>query len=92
MIHDQCPLPVYFSQVFPDLAQNYLAFGLIVIFPGLVAEPGIPSLTMKTYFLSTGLVDCYMASHRTREAITYAAHAYKQLGTNARSLTVSNSD
>ncbi len=35
-----------------------------------------------------GLVDCYVASHRTREAIQCAAQAYKQLGTNARSLTV----
>lgn len=39
-------------------------------------------------YIFTGLVDCYVCSHRTREAITYAGQAVKQLGQSARSLTL----
>lgn len=36
-----------------------------------------------------GLVDCYIAMHRLREALTIASNACKQLGQTARALTVS---
>ena len=35
-----------------------------------------------------GLVDCYIAMHRLREALTIASNACKQLGQNPRALTV----
>ena len=35
-----------------------------------------------------GLIDCYVSMNRVREAVTLTAQAYKQLGTNARTLTV----
>ena len=35
-----------------------------------------------------GLVDCYVASHRIRGAITCAGEAYRRLGQTARSLTL----
>lgn len=35
-----------------------------------------------------GLVDCYLALHRTREAIAIASNACKQLGQTARALTL----
>lgn len=35
-----------------------------------------------------GLIDCYMASHRPREAINLAGKAVRHLGNNARSLTL----
>ena len=42
----------------------------------------------NVFFTIAGLVDCYLSSHRTREAITFATQACKQLGQNARSLTL----
>lgn len=36
------------------------------------------------------MVDCYLAMHRTREAIELANSACKQLGSTARALTVSS--
>lgn len=40
------------------------------------------------YEAHKGLVSCYLASHRMREAIQLSSAAYKQLGSNARSLTL----
>lgn len=40
------------------------------------------------YELHKGWLQCYMATHRMREAVSYAGQAYKQLGANARSLTL----
>ncbi|XP_067123755.1 anaphase-promoting complex subunit 7 isoform X1 [Centruroides vittatus] len=40
------------------------------------------------YETHKGLVDCYMALHRTREAIAFASNACKQLGQTPRSLTL----
>ncbi|GFX21878.1 anaphase-promoting complex subunit 7 [Trichonephila clavipes] len=40
------------------------------------------------YEAHKGLVDCYMAMHRTREAIAIASTACKQLGQSARGLTL----
>lgn len=36
-----------------------------------------------------GLVDCYLAMHRSREAVTIASNACKLLGQTPRALTVS---
>lgn len=36
-----------------------------------------------------GLIQCYMALYRHREALTWAGKAIKTLGTTARTLTVS---
>lgn len=41
------------------------------------------------YEAHKGLIDAYLAFDRVRNAISVAGQAYKQLGTNARSLTVS---
>ena len=44
---------------------------------------------VRTHFLIfVGLVDCYVAGHRIRGAITCAGEAYRRLGQNARSLTL----
>ena len=39
--------------------------------------------------LYTGLVDCYLASHRLRDAVTLATRAFSHLGCSARTSTVS---
>ena len=36
----------------------------------------------------TGLVECYMASNRHKEALTVAKNAHKTMGANPRTLTV----
>ncbi|GAB1607142.1 anaphase-promoting complex subunit 7-like [Argonauta hians] len=48
------------------------------------------ALTLAPYRFEAhkGLIDCYMASHRPREAINLAGKAVRQLGNNARSLTL----
>lgn len=38
---------------------------------------------------TSGLIQCYMALYRHREALTWAGKAIKTLGTTARTLTVS---
>lgn len=42
------------------------------------------------FFNDLGMVDCYIAMHRTREAIELANGACRQLGHTARALTVRN--
>lgn len=39
-----------------------------------------------------GLVDCYLAMHRSREAVTIASNACKLMGQTPRALTVCNAD
>lgn len=36
----------------------------------------------------TGLVECYMAANRHKEALTVAKNAHKTMGANPRTLTV----
>ena len=38
--------------------------------------------------MMTGLVECYMAAKRHKEALTVAKNAHKTLGANPRTLTV----
>lgn len=45
-------------------------------------------LAPNRYEAHKGLVDCYVSMDRVREAITLTGQAYKQLGTNARTLTL----
>lgn len=40
------------------------------------------------YEAHKGLVDCYIALHRTRDAISFASNACKQLGQNPRALSL----
>ena len=40
------------------------------------------------YFFSIGLVECYMAADRYRDAMAIAKNAHKTLGATARTLTV----
>ncbi|XP_060074596.1 anaphase-promoting complex subunit 7-like [Ylistrum balloti] len=45
-------------------------------------------LAPHRYEAYLGLINCYMASHRTREALSWAGKAIKILGNNARTLTL----
>ncbi|GFU10345.1 anaphase-promoting complex subunit 7 [Nephila pilipes] len=45
-------------------------------------------ISQYRYEAHKGLVDCYLAMHRTREAIAIASTACKQLGQTARGLTL----
>lgn len=46
-------------------------------------------LSPYRYEAYEGLVNCYIAMHRLREALTVASGVCKQLGQNPRTLTVS---
>lgn len=45
-------------------------------------------LSPYRYEAYEGLVNCYIAMHRLREALTVASGVCKQLGQNPRTLTV----
>lgn len=45
-------------------------------------------LAPHRYEAYLGLINCYMACHRTREALSWAGKAIKILGNNARTLTL----
>lgn len=47
-------------------------------------------LSPYRYEAYEGLVNCYIAMHRLREALTVASGVCKQLGQNPRTLTVVN--
>lgn len=47
------------------------------------------SLHSSLLCIQQGLVDCYLAMHRSREAVTIASNACKLLGQTPRALTVS---
>lgn len=50
---------------------------------------GAQQICSHRYEPHKGLVDCFVAMHRFREALTIACSAVKQLGQTPRSLTVS---
>lgn len=55
---------------------------------GLIVCSAHSKTELLSFFISSGLIECYLASNSIREAMVMANNVYKTLGANAQTLTL----